>query len=106
MKCGDKVIDVRNSGHRVIRIFVGEYDGRFLLVHSGEEDIFYSDLGGAITYWSDEVHEIPIINVGLTEQNLCTIKNAVNRCTIAEEQYFDQDGNPVVLRFMSKEMSV
>lgn len=103
MRCGDKVVDVRGNGDRVVRIFIAEYQGLYLLVHSGEEEIFHSALGGAITYWADEVKEIPTLDMGIDSNDITDLIGVINENSILTKECVDSCGNINIVNFMTKD---
>jgi len=106
MKCGDKVLDV-DGDRRAVRIFVGEYAGRYLLIHGGDEETeaFYSVGGAPLTYWADKIEEIPpiYVHVGLTYEDVVAFKGMLEDNMVLQRKYIDTEGNQVMLSFMSKD---
>lgn len=112
IKFGDVVTAIYENGDRVKRIYLGELDGRYLLVYGDvdpfmneEAEAFYCAGGSPLTYWVEEIEEIiiPTIDVGLNYEDLCTLQKVVSENFTLEHEYKDYNGNDAKLVFMSKD---
>lgn len=108
-KFGDKVTAIYENGERVVRIFLGEYEGRYLLIYGdvkGEEaESFYNIDGAPLTYWVDEIEEIitPTIDVGLDYEDLFNLGRAISENFTLDHEFEDHEGKPVKIVFMKKD---
>ena len=108
IKFGD-VVWATHADRKHKRIFLGEYDKRFLLIYGDidleEADAFRNAEGSPLTYWVEEIEEVyvPSIDVGLNYQDLLQLQKMVSCGGTIEHCFKDHDGNKSRLVFMTED---